>query len=229
MDTILILMMLTTILVFGVTRMVNAVARFREKQTLKGIRLALAGLVLIGLPIALLLPYPGRDRGLHPRWRCQSNLHQLDLALAAHCYPPVNFYPTNLNELCLNNVSPRLFVCPGSGNEPGDMTNVMEWTDYIYLAGASPATEAGVPIAVCPPENHEDEGSCYLDSDHGVKWVPKEHFNALLVRMYGHADLNDLCVMVSKRLQKQCKGKYRSSRRSARRETNHEREIPTDI
>ena len=182
------------------------------KQPKRGMTLIEALVILLFIIfLAMMMPFPfAINRVLARRSQCQSNLHQLDLALAAHCYPPVNFYPTNLNELCLNNVSPRLFVCPGSGNEPGDMTNVMEWTDYIYLAGASPATEAGVPIAVCPPENHEDEGSCYLDSDHGVKWVPKEHFNALLVRMYGHAESNNLCVVVSKRLQDQSKGKYRS-------------------
>lgn len=148
---------------------------FRRKRV-KGFTLIelLVVIVIIAVLAALLLPAIARIRALARRSQCQSNLHQFDLALGSHCYPPVNFYPGNLNELHSNNVSVKLFICPGdlASTDATDVPSVDDdHCSYIYSASNSPATPAG-KVIMCDERmaHHEDEGYCYLDSDHGVKW-----------------------------------------------------------
>src|SRR5579859_3547205 len=51
-----------------------------------------------------------------------------------------NIYPMNLAQLGLpfnsEMLSPgdsNLFVCPGTGSQPGPMSQIENWTDYIYV------------------------------------------------------------------------------------------------
>jgi hypothetical protein len=46
-----------------------------------------------------------------------------------------------------------IFVCPYTGHKAGSLTNVEEWTDYIYIGGASEGM-CDVALLICPPENH---------------------------------------------------------------------------
>ena len=149
-----------------------------------------------------------------------NNLHQLDLALVAHCYPPVTEYPTDLAELNTNDVTPELFVCPVSHNEPGALSNTMEWTDYIYVSGLNPTVPEGVPVLICPPMFHQTakgKGATVLDTDHSTQWVTDTQLvdqlieNPLLRFSNGvPSTISNLYVHVSPRIEQQSKGRYRS-------------------
>ncbi len=166
---------------------------------------------------------------MHSRTYCEGNLHHLDLALQTHCYPPVEMYPTNLAELSPAEVAPKLFVCPRSGNRPGDLKNVMEWTDYIYVSGVGPAAPSEIPVLICPPMFHPAGGdkqhpifcSVMLMGDHSIACSTWYTNNAFHVDKLIEDPLafcknpppglrSNIYVHVSKRIEEQSKGKYKS-------------------
>jgi hypothetical protein len=63
-------------------------------------------------------------------------------------------YPSNLSVLAQPIITnSAVFVCPATGHKPGSVTNVDQWTDYIYFASA-PELYDQIPVLICPPENH---------------------------------------------------------------------------
>lgn len=134
-------------------------------------------IVIIAILAALLLPAIARVRALAKRSQCQSNLHQFDLGLSAHCYPPVNFYPAHLNGITAKSVSVDLFICPG--DLPRQLTIAATVTavgaancSYFYATSNSPSTQGGTTI-MCDKEvsYHGGEGYNALDADHSTTWV----------------------------------------------------------
>jgi len=170
-----------------------------EIKTSHGIIIIFGFILLMGF---VLCPCSAtRSRELATRTQCQSNLHQFDLALSGYCYPPINEYPERLSMLSSNDVSPELFVCPHTGNEPGELENADEWMDYMYRVGESPATPAGIAIMICPPYSHGGLGGCILNSDHSTRYVPREQLDALI-------ESNKQFLAVSRRVCMQSVGEY---------------------
>ena len=136
-------------------------------------------IVIIAILAALLFPALAKVRELAKRTSCCSNLHQFDIALQSYCYPPINFYPTNLTSLPSNDISPLLFLCPGDlGNSQNqtkkpDVASVDAGaSSYYYLAGQSPASAGGKKIIWDKnSSNHNDKGYCALDADHSSMFV----------------------------------------------------------
>src|ERR1051326_1752250 len=63
-------------------------------------------------------------------------------------------YPYSFDSLP-KTIRPGIFVCPSSGYIAGSMTNVDEWTDYIYLSFRGPEDMLlDTATIICPPENH---------------------------------------------------------------------------
>ena len=138
-------------------------------------------IVIIAILAALLLPAIARVRALAKRSQCQSNLHQFDLALSSHCYPPVNFYPNNINQLSGKSISPDVFICPGDllHQTPADLvTNVADATcSYIYLQGQSPSSSGDLPIMWDEELSyHGSEGFNCLKADHSATWYVSTDF-----------------------------------------------------
>ena len=148
-----------------------------QRMKKKGFTLVelLVVIVIIAILAALLLPAIARARALAKRTQCQSNLHQFDLALSAHCYPPVNFYPGTLNGLSSNDVSPLLFVCPGDLNTSNAATvgAVADGScSYFYLPNMGPGTPSGTNLIVDERIiHHEGQGYNVLDTDHSTRWT----------------------------------------------------------
>ncbi len=220
MHTVIPLVIKTALFLGAVLLFRESRRRFASGKCGQGYVSAFAGVATLFLFVLLLLPAPPRARALAPRTACQSNLHQLDLALQANCNPPVDIYPTNLADINPEFVSPKLFVCAASGNLPGDLTNVMEWTDYVYVSGLSPAAPADVPVLICPPMFHPKGhavGGNALMGDHSCSWYTNvAYLNALIrnpLAFYKDAPASlrsNIYVHVSKRIEEQSKGKYRS-------------------
>jgi len=80
----------------------------------------------------------------------------------------------------LTNVSPSLFVCPNSGHLPGAMTNVDQWTDYIYMPSAHDWIRLDLAVLIDPPENHEGKYGYVLFGGGWVKQLPADKVRALI-------------------------------------------------
>jgi len=133
-------------------------------------------IVIIAILAALLLPAIAKARSLARRTQCQSHLHQFDLALGAHVYPPTRFYPANLADLNTNDISGNIFVCPGDLISTVQLEIAMIGDDncsYAYLPSKSPATPTGCLIIFDEQlYHHEGLGYNTLESDHSYHWVP---------------------------------------------------------
>lgn len=68
-------------------------------------------------------------------------------------------FPETLTELGAKSIqwgipfSKEIFLCPGSGNQAGALTNIDEWTDFIYIGGISAGIYHSAQV-ISPPENH---------------------------------------------------------------------------
>lgn len=159
------------------TREGNTMSMLWQRMRKKGFTLVelLVVIVIIAILAALLLPAIARARALAKRTQCQSNLHQFDLALSAHCYPPVNFYPANLNGLSSNDVSALLFVCPGdlTTSNAASVGAVNDATcSYVYMPNMGPGTPSGTNLITDQAiSHHEGQGYNTLDTDHSTKWT----------------------------------------------------------
>jgi hypothetical protein len=92
-----------------------------------------------------------------------------------------NSFPSSFNEFHTTNLT--MFVCPGSGHAAGSMTNVADWTDYIYLDRAEHISQAiliDVAILICPPENHGGKYGHVLFGDQSVRRLPADQIRALI-------------------------------------------------
>ena len=153
-------------------------------------------IVIIAILAALLFPALAKVRELAKRTSCCSNLHQFDVALASYCYPPINFYPTNLTALPSNDISPLLFVCPGDlGNsqnttKKSDVASVDDAaSSYLYMPGKSPATPSGTKIIWDKwSSNHVDKGYCVLDAEHSSVFVASNGISGKLTTVQAGAN-----------------------------------------
>lgn len=121
----------------------------------------------------LVMPAIRQDSGKPRRVQDMNNLHQIGLACQMFAREHEGRFPDDLSQLtpyfgpdatsCFISASKR-------GSEPGAMTNIMQWTDYIYLRGAttssSPSTVvAFLPIGIYPAE----QGTLVLLADGRVR------------------------------------------------------------
>jgi hypothetical protein len=89
-------------------------------------------------------------------------------------------FPKSLGELSGIATNSTLFVCPATSRKPGEMTNVNEWTDYIYLGNLPEIFSIDVPVLICPPENHGGKVAiaCFIDGR--IRHISKEEIAAYL-------------------------------------------------
>ena len=90
-------------------------------------------------------------------------------------------FPPSLASLADTN-APGYFVCPCSGHAAGSMTNVEDWTDYIYLSGRHMDNTMLLDVAtlICPPENHGGQFGHVVWGGGWVERLPAEKIRALI-------------------------------------------------
>ena len=113
-----------------------------------------------------------------PRISCANNLKQVGVGLKMWAGDHGKVYPNTIEECSpyLGYQAP-LLICPSSGNAPGPIETVGEWTDYIYITGLSETNAASEILIFCPPKNHKGKGGHILFLDGRVKWFNSEGNN----------------------------------------------------
>ena len=211
-ETLLFLLILGTPVLAAILLISLAIKCLRQRKFGRAAVSGTGSILAMLMLLLLVLPLIARRRCQGGRTQCQSNLHQFDIALSGYCYPPVNSYPTHLAHLATNDISVKMFACPGSGNEhPATQPEAIALSDYIYTQNLNPATPAGVPLIICP--YHQPEGYHCLDSDHSTKWRPATNSSSTV-----EATLQDLVdrgysFHVSARVEEQSGGRLCSSDR----------------
>ena len=161
------------------------------QQHKKGFTLVelLVVIVIIAILAALLLPAVAKARALAKRSTCQANLHQFDIALQSYCYPPVNFYPTNLSGLDETYVSTQMFICPG--DKTGIPATTVAGVDdancsYWYEPSRSPSDTSGIVLMVDKDITFHSDGYNTLKSDHSAGWTKSAASYTKSGTMAGH-------------------------------------------
>jgi hypothetical protein len=144
---------------------------------------------------------------------CERHLHTIDSALQVHCYPPQDKYPANLVALLQHqgHILPETLTCPAATRIAphfgGDTGTVERCVDYMYLGGLCPTSPPGLPVVICPPENHGGRGGYVLGTDHSVKWIPANDLRRMIEGIY--AD-DRRTVVVGEALGLRSRGRYYS-------------------
>jgi len=133
------------------------------------------------LIIALTIAGCGRKQSseIIPHDTCSTNMLAIYFELLDWTLPSGDLFPPSLASLtdCTNNA---LFVCPTTGHVPGAMSNVENWTDYIYVSGGDEGTMCDVALLISPPENHGGKYGYALWGCDYVSQLPADQVRALI-------------------------------------------------
>lgn len=161
-------------IVLGVTILVLLVHGLLRGST--GMKL-LCGCLLLLIIIGGVIPMPPpRAREKARQAHCMSNLRQIAMATKAYQVDHSNGWPQSFLDLTNFARNPKVFRCISTGQKPGALTNVQEWTDYVFC---SPPVENGV-LAYCVPEHHKDQGGNIVFADGSVQFFKPEEFADVL-------------------------------------------------
>ncbi|MDD5519608.1 MAG: hypothetical protein PHI84_02205 [Kiritimatiellae bacterium] len=136
------------------------------------------GMVCLVLPIILLLaPVCITDGHRSNRTQCMSNIRQIGISLSMYSVDHNERYPQDLQTLAITmKLPPRLFICPSSKHIAGSLSNLNEWTDYVYICDSSPTNDPNMPIVFEFPANHNGKGGNVLLNDGSVFWLNTKEF-----------------------------------------------------
>lgn len=118
-----------------------------------------------------------------PHDACSTNMMQLAVWLRIAMGEGYR-YPTTLASLavCTNypNFSNTLLVCPTTGHVPGAISNVEDWTDYVYVGNGDDGGMCDVALLISPPENHGGKFGYVLWGCGNVTQLDASHVRALI-------------------------------------------------
>jgi hypothetical protein len=114
-----------------------------------------------------------------PHDACSTNMMGIFLELLKAVGPSGDKFPPSLASLSYF-TNYALFVCPTTGHVPGTMSNVEEWTDYIYVSGGNQGTMCNVALLISPPENHGGKFGYVLWGYDYVVQLPTDQVRALI-------------------------------------------------
>ena len=98
-----------------------------------------------------------------------------------------NILPISLAELgatvnssLFSSVDSNLFVCPGNEGQAGPLSQIQDWTDYIYVG--NPVADALIDVAliISPPENHGGDHGYVVFSTGELRRMPAERVRELI-------------------------------------------------
>jgi hypothetical protein len=111
---------------------------------------------------------------------CTTNMMAIYFEVVCWNYNGDSF-PPSLASLAQTNPA-NYFVCPCSGHAPGSVTNVEDWTDYIYLSGTHMDSTMLLDVAtlICPPENHDGQFGHVVWGGGWIERLPADKIRALI-------------------------------------------------
>ena len=111
-------------------------------------------IAIIGILISILAPATMKVREKGRRVKCQSNLHQISLAISAYVSDHNEQYPPSLDVLYKQYIDDlSVFKCPSSAHPVPSSPSA---GDYAYHTGLSPASPSTEPLAEDKDGNHPD-------------------------------------------------------------------------
>lgn len=95
-----------------------------------------------------------------PPWiRDINNLKQIDVLCRLYGEDHEGRYPNDWTELAsYNEYGPDIFVTLDNRESAGNLTNVMEWTDYVYIPGRTASSPPDAIVAFLPPGHYFQKG-----------------------------------------------------------------------
>ena len=111
-------------------------------------------IAIIGILVGLLAPGAMKIREKGRRVKCQSNLHQIYLAISAYRDDHNEQFPNSLDELYDHYIDDlNVFKCPTSGHP---VPAAPSGGDYEYHAGLSPGSRSTESLVEDKAGNHPD-------------------------------------------------------------------------
>jgi len=150
----------------------NAKLYFSRFKYFSAFVCGIVGITCLALPILIILPLIAAPNRPYHKPHCTYNLYQIGKGLAMYSMDHNDQYPQDLQTLAIEmKLEPKLFVCPSSKHVAGSLSNLNEWTDYVYIQGLSATNNAHIPLAYELPINHNGEGVNVLYNDGTVRWL----------------------------------------------------------
>lgn len=162
----------------------------RSSGTLRGRGLAIAGLVVgytafVVNPIVLLSPPffcvcggPSAERILGA-----NNLKQIGVAARMYAADNGGVFPSDLRSCArppyLSAGQRYLFISPITGHEPGELSEVDQWSDYVLVPGRKESDPRNTVLGFSKPECYPGEGGNVLFVTGKVRWCDLEEYQRL--------------------------------------------------
>jgi hypothetical protein len=135
---------------------------------------------ILGLLAGLLLPAVATARDRSRRAACMSNLSQIGKCCFMYAMDHDERYPPKLKALAeMAGDSPKLFVSPATGKQPGDFSSVDEWSDYVLVPNRSQSDPFDAVLAFTKPDCYPGKGGNVLTVDGAVRWCDLPEYDEL--------------------------------------------------
>lgn len=140
--------------------------------------LAIIGLILFVLLPALTVPKASSVIGSDI-----NKLKQIGMACLMYEMDHAGHYPDSFADLTEYADAPKLYVAHPDRDKVGAMSNVMEWTSFVFCSGITTASPPSSVLAFLPPGHHKKHnGGVILFADGEVKLFDLPEFTRTLNR-----------------------------------------------
>lgn len=159
--------------------------------SISGAGLAKNGLVIgyMGIILQLivfpLILYPRiieiRDKAI--RTKCSMNLRIINLAARQYSEENKGVFPSDIQSLAKYIEDPRVLVCPKTNHQPGNMSEIAKWSDYILVPDRKFGGGEDNVLAYSKPECYQGTGGNITFMDLTTRWCPLEEYNRLISKI----------------------------------------------
>jgi prepilin-type processing-associated H-X9-DG protein len=144
----------------------------------------LTTLAVLGILAGMLLPAVATARDRARRASGMNNLAQIGKASMMYSMDNDEKRPANFQSLKLyTGDSPRLFVCPATGKQPGAFSDVDSWTDYVLVPGLTEESPPQSVFVFTHPDCYPNGGGNILFLDGSVQWCDPATYDELTAHL----------------------------------------------
>ena len=143
----------------------------RWGHKMKRIGCITAVILTLGLALFVILPAITAPNTKATVAYDMSHLRQIGMACLMYAMDHNGEYPADW--ACLTNYAntPKLYFSRHDANNAGAMSNVMQWTSYVYIRGVTTAAAPETIVAYLPPGHYEQKDrGIVVHADCSVEW-----------------------------------------------------------